>query len=385
LTPDGILIITRWEFVPPRQALRVVSLGRAAMERMGIANPSGNFLIVQTQDKLRKTAVLMKRTAFTSSEIARAREFVNANKTTIRSVFLPDAPGEDEFSSLLLAPNLLEYAAKYPNDISPVDDSRPFFFHTTRWSNLYALFRYSSEDMKNNLALLLLAVLVVVSGAGVLALLLLPKLFSGGKKLAGASATRWFYFLLLGVGYILAELAFIQTFILFTGHPIYGMTIVVFSLLVGSGLGSRWSGRLSSPDRAARLVPFILAVVLVVTFLGVLPYLLPLAQPFSRAMRALISVVFLTPIGFLMGIPFPAGVRSAAERDGDILPWLWSANAGGSVFGSVLAIILAMKIGLPAAGAIGGLCYLAAAVAARLTVTQAQEAKAGVQPAEATA
>ena len=49
------------------------------------------------------------------------------------------------------------------------------------------------------------------------------------------------YFLFIGAGYILIEVALIQKFVLFLGHPIYALTVVIFSLLVSSGLGSYFS------------------------------------------------------------------------------------------------------------------------------------------------
>ncbi len=364
LSPDGILIVTRWEFTPPRQALRVVSLGRAAMERMGLAGPAGHFLVVEDVGSTwKKASVLMKRSPFTPAEIQKAREFLAANPE-VRALYLPGRGRENEFSALLRAPDLRAFAARYPYDISPTEDSRPFFFFTTRWSRLLTVFHSSREDMKNNMGLFVLSVLTLAAGLGVLGLLLLPRWFPGSGAAGRAPATRWLYFLAIGVAYIIVEIALIQTFILFMGHPTYGMIVVVFPLLVGSGLGSRWSGGLHSPDRATLVVPVLLALVLAATHLVLLPEVLPLAQTFSRTVRGLLAVLFLLPLGFLMGIPFPVGVRCADARGGNILPWLWSANAGGSVFGSVLAVVLAMTIGIPGAGTVGGLCYLLAALAA---------------------
>ena len=366
LSPDGILIVTRWEFMPPRQALRVVSVGRAAMEKAGIAAPSAHFLVVENigeSSALSKVSVLMKRSSFTAAEIQKVRDFLTENQE-VRALYLPESPEQNAFFSLLRAPDLRAFAAQYPYDISPIEDSRPFFFFTTRWSGLFELFQSPEEDLKNNLGLFALAVSILTAGLGVSALFLLPRWFLSRADAGRASTIRWLYFLAIGAGYIIAEIALIQTFILFLGHPIYGMTVVVFSLLVGSGLGSQWSGRLHSSERATLVVPMLLAFVLAATHLVLLRELLAFAQPFSRNIRVLLSVLFLAPLGFLMGIPFPTGVRSADKHGGNILPWLWSANAGGSVFGSVVAIVLALTIGIPGAGAVGSACYLFAALAA---------------------
>ncbi len=366
LTPDGILIVTRWEFVPPRQALRVVSLGRAALERLGAKAPAAHVLVIEDgRGDVRKASVLIKRSPFTAPELQVARDFLKTN-TGVRAVYLPDGSASNEFAALLSAPDLKKFAAEYAYDVSPVDDSRPFFFFTTRWSQLFSAFRANREDLKNNLGLFLLAVSGLAAGVGVIGLLLLPRWLASGRDASGTSAVRWLYFLAIGVAYIVIEIAFIQRFILFMGHPTYGIIVVVFSMLVGSGLGSRWSGRLRSPARAAIVVPIAVAIVVAGMYLIVFPQVLPLAQPFSRMTRGLLAVALLLPIGLVMGIPFPAGVRSAKAEDGEALPWLWSANAGGSVFGSVLAVVLAMTIGIPGTASIGALCYVVAALAAFL-------------------
>ncbi|MCI0622675.1 MAG: hypothetical protein L0387_13615, partial [Acidobacteria bacterium] len=379
LTPEGLLIVTRWEFVPPRQALRVVSLGRAALERLGAKDTAAHFLVIEDgQGELRKTSVLIKRSAFTALELQAAHGFLRANPG-VHPVYLADGTASNEFAALLNAPDLRKFAAAYPYDVSPVDDSRPFFFFTTRWSQLFSAFRANREDLKNNVGLFLLAVSGVAAGVGVLGLLLLPRWLPSGRTAGETSAVRWVYFLAIGVAYIVVEIAFIQRFILFMGHPTYGIVVVVFSMLVGSGLGSRWSGRLRSPDRTAIAAPLLLAIVIAGVHLVVLPALLEFAQPFSRVVRGLLGAGILLPIGFVMGIPFPAGVRSSRSETGDSLPWLWSANAGGSVFGTVLAVVLAMIIGIPGTALMGAMCYLVAALSAFLAYRSGGQPGATIQ------
>jgi len=359
LSPEGILTVSRWEFEPPRQALRIVSLGRAALERLGAAEPGRHVVVVKNPRG--DMAVLIKRSPFTGQELGTVREFIAA-RPGLAPVYLPDAPGASAFSAMMSAPSLADFAREYPYEVSPTSDAKPFFFFTARWGRLMQLFRNPAEDLKNNLALFVLAVLTVITLVSVLALMSLPKWFAAAAA-ASVSAARWFYFLSIGVAYIIVEISLIQTFVLLMGHPTYGITVVVFSLLVGSGLGSRWSGRIQSVHRAGVVVPLLLAVSLSMICLFVLPGILQGTQPLSRLARGLISVAVIFPMGFVMGIPFPSGVRAANEREGDVLPWLWSANAAGSVMGSVLAIVLALQFGIPWAGALGGLCYLFAALA----------------------
>lgn len=359
LTPDGILSVTRWEFVPPRQAIRVVSLGRAAFERMGVRDSAGHFLVVEDGPPGHgRASVLIKRTPFTDEEIMRARAFLSANPA-VRPIYLPDHPEPNEYAALLRAPSAEAFAANYAYAIDPVHDSRPFFFFTTRWRHMLGALDTNLEDMKNNLGLFILLVATVFAGFGVIVLLLLPRWF--GARERAASKTRWLYFLAIGVAYITIENAFIQNLILFLGHPTYGIVVVISSMLVGSGLGSRWSGRLRTLERGTIAIPVVLAAMMLALHLFLLPQLMAWGQPFSRMVRGILATAWLLPIGFLMGIPFPTGIRSAEASEGDTLPWLWSANAAGSVFGSGMAIVLAINFGIPAAGATGGACYLLAA------------------------
>jgi predicted membrane-bound spermidine synthase len=197
-------------------------------------------------------------------------------------------------------------------------------------------------------------------------LLLVPRLF-GGRQAARPPVWRWVYFLAIGVAYIVIEIVLMQKFTLFLGHPTFGIAVVVSSLLVGSGLGSRWSARLAEPRNATWRLTLVLAAVLVLMIVFVLSgSVLTALQGYTRAVKVVLSIVALLPLGFVMGMPFPLGVRAAneAQGQGDVLPWLWSANAGGSVFGSVLAMVLAITWGLAWAGTFGAVCYLAASLAA---------------------
>jgi predicted membrane-bound spermidine synthase len=367
LSADGILEVTRFEFVQPRQALRVVSLGRAAFERMGERDVAGRFIVVSEKlYDIRKAAVLIRRTPFTPEETARVRALI-AQNPDFQELYLPDAPLPNPFAELLASPRLADFTDRYAFDVSAVPDARPFFFFTTRWSRLPSLFSSEGEDFKNNVALFVLAVLSVLSVFSVLGLFLLPVKFARGTPITGDLSLRWVYFLAIGVAYIVVQVSLIQTFILFLGHPTYGISVVVFSMLVGSGLGSMWSRRLSAPARAAMLVPLALAVALVALQFALLPPMLEHLQFLSRIGRGMVSVAVILPFGFFMGIPFPSGVRAASRSEGDALPWLWSANSGGSVLGSAVAIVLATMLGVPLTGALGGACYLVAGVSAWLT------------------
>jgi len=170
-----------------------------------------------------------------------------------------------------------------------------------------------------------------------------------------------FFFVAVGLGYILVEVSFIQRFVLFLGHPTYALTVVVFLMLLSSGMGSfaarRW---LSDANRV--WVPLSAIVTALLVYAGVLPTLLDACVGVAFGLKLVISAALLVPLGFAMGMPFPTGLRAIAGTGEDIsaggsVEWAWALNAAASVLGSVLAIVIAMEFGLPTTLICGALTY----------------------------
>jgi hypothetical protein len=174
------------------------------------------------------------------------------------------------------------------------------------------------------------------------------------------------YFIAIGLGYIMVEIAFIQRFVLFLGYPTYALTVVVFLMLLSSGAGSlvsrRWFGE---PTRVVLALAFIVVALLIYVF--VLPRLLESMIGLAFVAKLLISALLLLPLGFTMGMPFPSGLRALASGEGNAtntthgaVEWAWAMNAASSVLGSVLAIVIAIQFGLTATLACGAAAYVLA-------------------------
>ncbi len=149
---------------------------------------------------------------------------------------------------------------------------------------------------------------------------------------------------------MLLEVPFIQQFILFLGHPVLSLTLVLFALLLGTAAGSRRSQRWNVSALPARVFAAACGIVLLaLLYRALLPGLFALLLGQPVVVRGAATVVLLLPLGMLLGMPFPSGIRWA-ERDGsDQVPWLWGINGFASVLGSVLAMALAWKSGFSAA------------------------------------
>jgi hypothetical protein len=396
LKPDGFIAITRWEFRQPHEALRVVSQAIEALEAIGVTDVSKHFMVVADgplDGDGRPVTVLAKKTPFTWNEERDVLRHLKENPglyplytpTLFASLtgdessnepWINDLRSERRAAGEAVAPfqRLIllheraalggvpfsprqEFIRNYPFNIAPVSDNAPFFFFTLKVGDALHSVLHRSHRMgwKNNIGVVVLGIVLVISLAAVLIFLIGPLLWRGEER--GPSCFPLLYFVALGLGYILVEIALIQRFVLFLGHPTYALTVVVFLMLLASGAGSAFSRRLLARTRLVRPVLAVIAL-LVAIYILALPRLLGtlIAAPFPAKLA--ISGVLLSPLGFIMGMPFPTGLRQIA--DGSAIEWAWAMNAASSVLGSVLAMVVAIQFGLNAALAGGAAAYVAA-------------------------
>ena len=387
LSDDGLVAITRWEFTEPRESLRIVSLGLAALEQLGVSEPHKHFVIAREDvDALSKwgakDTVLIKRSPFTEEELASARQAIE--QYGLGTVYLPDQPIDNPFTDLLLSDDPVAFAALYPYDISPVSDDRPFFFYTWRTSRIWDMLASPfTADTKINLGVMLLFVSLGLAVLGMTVILVLPALVL--KQQIPRERPMWFhllYFVSIGLGFILVEIAFVQRIALYLGQPTYALTVVIFSLLLSSGAGSYLSRRVvGGHDR--RLMALLLSVaVLAAILITVTPALLDASLSLPLVAKLALVVLLLAPIGFLMGMPFPSGLARLERQYSQAVCWAWAVNAAASVLGSVGAIFIAIHVGLAQTVLLGGLCYLGALTAVLLTSTAgARQARTVLSPA----
>ena len=370
LTGDGLLTFTRWGFDPPRESLRLISLAMAALDQIGEKEAWRHVLVGRegTKAELKgwgaKDTVTISRKPLSDADIAKALQAFK--EARMEAVYFPGGPNKTPFSELLLSKNPAEFQRNYAFNISPVDDNQPFFFYTVQPRDLAAFLTSTgskSADLKVNVAVPKLFASLTVSLVAVLIILILPPLVLGTKLPTDASVRGFlFYFLAIGVGYILIEVALIQKFVLFLGHPTYALTVVIFSMLVSSGFGSFVSRRIVA-DKNSRLVLVLAGVAATVAVLAMLVTpLLTGGVGLPLFVKILLTVAMLAPAGFVMGIPFPTGLRLLEARHEPSVRWAWSINAAASVLGSVGALVLALYLGLVQTLLAGGGLYLVALV-----------------------
>ena len=367
LNDHGILSFTRWGFVPPRESLRLLALARAALARLGETDIARQVIVVREGGERELTGwgardtVIISRKLFSAEDIAKARATIE--ETGLTPVYLPGSTISNEFSAYLTSPDPGRFTRDYPYDISPVSDDRPFFFYTVQPRDLwnFVTSRHDAADYKVNRAVPLLFGVLGISLLATVIVLILPPLVLGSQLPRQASVLRFLlFFVAIGAGYILIQVALIQKFVLFLGHPTYALTVIIFSMLVFSGLGSLLSRRFVGLE-ATRLARILALTALVV----VIPALTVQAATnfgitWPLGVKIAVTVLLIAPAGFLMGMPFPTGLTYLEKWHSESVRWAWALNAAASVLGSALSMFLAIYLGLRATLLCGALLYVAA-------------------------
>ncbi len=372
LTGDGMAAFTRWGLDPPRESLRLVSLAMAALNQLGEPEPWRHIIAGRegsTSGWGAQDTVLISRQPFAPADLDRARAAMAA--ASMQPVYLPDERIPGQFTDLLRSSDPAAYERNYRYNISPVTDNQPFFFYTVQPRDVLAFLAHASRrsaDFKINKAVPLLYALMAISVLATVIILALPPVVLGARLPRHKGVLRFLlYFLCIGAGYILIEMALIQKFVLFLGHPTYALTVVIFSLLVSSGLGSYFSRRILGDDQRRLFRALLLIALLVALLAAVLTPLLEAGVGLPLALKFAIAVALISPAGFVMGMPFPTALKRLEEWHSPSVRWAWSLNAAASVLGSVGSLVCAIYLGLAQTLLAGGLLYLAAlAVVSRL-------------------
>ena len=367
LTEDGLLAFTRWGFDPPRESLRLIALAMDALARAGEPDAASRVMVVRDDSsKLygygALDTVLVSRRPFTPADVTRAQALVSESK--MEAMYLPGVPSSNAFGQLLASADPSSFWRTYRYDVSPVSDDRPFFFYTVQPHDLLDFVRNANvkaEDYKINSAVPLLFALIAVSIGATALVALLPRLLLGSRlpRHPGVIMFLW-YFLCLGAGYILIQVALIQKFVLLLGHPAYALTVIVFSMLVASGAGSYWSRRIVRGDDA-RLMRTLAAITALVAALAFgASSLVSAAAAWPLGLKMAVTALAIAPAAFLMGMPFPSGLRRLEALHSPSVRWAWSLNAAASVLGSAGAIIVAIYAGLRVTLLLGAGLYVCA-------------------------
>ena len=368
LTPDGLLSVSRWYYGDrPAEMYRTTTLAVEALRRIGVTDPRSHLLIVRNMTMANRPetpdgvgTLLVSRRPFTEAELA-AADRVSA-EMGFEVMFSPRVAHDAVFEQLT-GPGADAFVAAYPLRINAPTDNSPFFFNMLRLHDIFRLDRLESGKQSNNLkAVATLAVLLGVVTLLTALCILLP-LWTSRTDLTGSHALLLF-FGAIGVGFMLVETSQMQRLIITLGHPTYALSVVLFALLLSSGIGSYLTkgvvGDAVTTSGERRIV--MLVVVLIATGL-VTPAAVRATMAASTPVRIATAVALLFPAGLMMGMAFPLGMKIASRRAAPLTPWLWGVNGAASVLASVLSVCIALAWSISAAFYTGCVAYAIAAAA----------------------
>lgn len=368
LTPQGVLTVSRWyDPTVPDETGRIASLAVATLMEMGITEPRRHvFLAAQGT----VATLVLSKSPLSASDIETlertAAEYQHEILMSPRRV-----PASDTLLRIITAvdrKSLNAYTSSLAFDLTPPTDDRPFFFNQLPLARPFQALAHAKSVLAtgpqgggvrqgNLVATITLLMLFFISLIFVTAAIIVP-LRPALKDVGLAVATRGtLYFALIGAGFMMVEIGLLQRMTVFLGHPIYSLSVLLFSLILTTGIGSFLSGTFTLHNRS-KITAW---AILTGGYLVILPFVLgELFAAFDHATlttRIVMCVISITPAGLLLGFGFPTGMRLIAAIDPRPTPWFWGINGAAGVLASISAIAVSLALGITATLIVGALCY----------------------------
>ncbi|QGW63690.1 SAM-dependent methyltransferase [Lysobacter soli] len=380
LSPRGMLVVTQWSKQPPRDELKLFATAVEALRAEGVRDPVRNVAAIRNWDA---STWLFARSAFDAHAVAALTRFAERRGFDVVHAPGARADAQERFHQLdpptvydgvqaLLSPQSREYIRAYQFDIEPVCDDRPYFGHFFRWRSLPELWRLRAQGgavLLDSGYLVLVATLVqAVVLALVLVLLPLRALGRGDRGSSHSRLRIGAYFVSLGLAFLLIEIAMLSRLTLLLGHPWIAANVGLAAMLLCAGLGSlhaqRWVSASDVDDAALdrRIAWAVRAIVLGLAWqFVVLVAAHAMTASWPLAWRAFVGFIGIAPLAFAMGMPFPLGLARLSRSAPAFVPWAWGLNGCASVVAAILALLLAIEVGLRATLVIALALYVFAA------------------------
>ncbi len=379
LTQTGILTFSRWYFRDqPGELYRVTSLARESLREVGVENPRNHIMIVIKTWKNEKQdtadgigTILISKEPFSAADISTMEQI--SQKIGFDIILSPSFSSDPTLTTIASEKDLTTFYQQFPINIAPPTDNSPFFFRMLRLRDAFnPELWHQGETSFNMKAVFTLGALLIVVVCLTLLCVIIPLNRTIDRSLLKGAMPLLIFFVCIGFGYMLVEISQMQRLIIFLGHPTYGLSVVLFSLLLSSGLGSYTTQRVGSAIHpASGLVRLFLLLSVLAAFGVITPYIIRIFEGSTTVIRIFVAAAMLFPIGLFMGMPFPLGMEIAAVKSPSITPWLWGINGAASVCASVFAVAIALSASIPAAFWTGFGWYLIALIAL-LRATQAR-------------
>ncbi len=372
LGPDGLLCLTVRAETPPRDGLRIFNTAVEALNRAELS-ASDRLVLIRSWETV---TLLVAKNPWKGSRLQHIRAFCTSRGFDL--CYLPGMqPGEAnlfhilaqpyyyEAAMAILGPKRQQYLTRYLFALDAPTDNRPYFNHFIRWRNLPALKRQLGGRMPAFLELgSLLMAIALVQVALIAAPLIFFPLLPGlsGLKETRHKGRKLSYFFLLGFGFMLLEMSFLQKMILYLAQPIYSVVAVIASFLGFAGIGSQWSARWAGKADFVGPTAAGFVAAMGLWYLFRLDAWLAWSQGWALVPRFVVACLTIAPLACAMGHLFPMALRRIGESDPGLIPWSWAVNGYASVLATVSAPLAAMSLGFSTLILAALACYLFAGV-----------------------
>jgi len=379
LKSEGILSINLFILPPPRTELRILNTATKALEELGIEDKDIEKHIAAIRS-WGSICILIKKSPYTFNELDAIRNFskdrmfdliyypgIKEEETNIY-VRMPSNEYFSAFKKILNPEARKRFADAYIFDVKPVRDDNPFFHYYLKLKNIKAIYKTMGEKWQYFIeeGYILPAVFIQVLFLSLI-LMILPIIKYGKAKVErknnlNLNLNLLPYFAFLGIGYMFVEVSLVQKMIFPLENPSYAVTTVLASILISSGIGSLLSFRI--PVLKSSVVTIIISL-LIIAYSKLLPTISDIISQHPMSVKILLVFFIFMPLGLLMGIPFPIGLKILGEKNESLIPWAWAINGCLSVLAPILTIMLAIIIGFKIVLWLGALAYLLAFVSLR--------------------
>ena len=358
LKPGGLLSVSRWYKGDKYRGefYRLVAIAASALQRKGVpATELRHHVVALNVGNI--VTVITRPDAFTDAQWQEARGRLEAQGFKI---FLgPDVAFDAVTSTLLSDKADAAFFDSLPENIAPSTDDQPFFFFTSRLGDLTNMYPWGAMD--NNVAVSMTGLLIIVALLACGYYIVLPFLGLAKRMPLSTLTPPMAYFSAIGMGFMLIEISQMQRLMVFLGHPVYGLSVVLFTILLFGGMGSATVG--ADTPRPRAIVWRVTVLLITIVAAGLLT---PLVTTWTRSqptdMRILVSVLLLAPPAFCMGMMFPLGLNIWRRHEA-LLPFFWSTNGVTSMLASVLGMALSIQFGIAKTYALGACFYVVCAIA----------------------
>ena len=381
LSDKGAITMSRWYYPKrPGELLRLVNLAYQTLLESGVKEPAKHIVLVAMdyvpenqpiENHFGSGTIIVSKKPFRHEILDDAKKL--AEQYGFEMLVAGGEENESDFKDIITPGKRETFMASYPLDLTPPTDDNPFFFNMLKPSSIFKGENVEFEGiLSTNLMaihnlLWLIAIVVVLS----VCLIIIPLVSKMKTGISEAVFNRYsLYFTALGIAFMLIEISLIQKFAVFLGHPTYSITVVLFTMLLFSGIGSFTSKCLREKIGIKGL--FLLLILVVATVGTANMFVLHHFSSWSIAPRILYSFATMALAGFFMGMPFPTGLSLLNKKMSGYAPWFWGINGAASVVSSVCATAISIFYGISATF-FTGLAFYLAAFAAGILIEKAAD------------